>query len=107
MQDKEVFDFFERASDAEREQFPDALASFYAMLSVSKVSKSAESYMQQVKMLMERFQLSLDAMMSEEFLNKVKRSKENVKRNNLIAAGLKKFQDFMTLKAATPWEAKT
>ena len=44
------------------------------MLTASKVSKSAESYMQQVKMLMERFQLSLDAMISEPFFNAVNRT---------------------------------
>ncbi|CAK9039041.1 unnamed protein product [Durusdinium trenchii] len=71
-----------------------------------KTSKSADNYMQKVKMLMERFQLSLDAMVSEEFLEAVKKTQENQKVNNMISAGLKKFRDFMQERGSAPWEVK-
>eukprot|EP00435_Cladocopium_sp_Y103_P031375 s1198_g7.t3 len=107
LDDKEAFAHFPRATMDQQDMFPHALASFYTFMMAGKVSKSADSYMQQVKMLMERFQLSLDAMVGQEFFDAVKATQENVKRNNLIGAGLKKFRDFVQERgAATPWEVK-
>ena len=107
MTDKEPFAHFPRATADQQEVFPHVLASFYTSMLAGKVSKSADSYTLQVKMLMERFQLSLDAMISQEFFDVIKATQENQKRNNLIAAGLKKFRDFVQERgAATPWEVQ-
>ncbi|CAL1150989.1 unnamed protein product [Cladocopium goreaui] len=107
LDDKEAFAHFPRATMDQQDMFPHALASFYTFMMAGKVSKSADNYAQQVKMLMERFQLNLDAMVGQEFFDVVKATQENVKRNNLIGAGLKKFRDFVQERgAATPWEVK-
>ncbi|CAJ1360124.1 unnamed protein product [Effrenium voratum] len=100
----ETFRNFPQASDAQKEDFPHALASFYSWQMAGKTHKSAVSYMKQVKMLMERFQFRLDVMATEEFHAAVRKTQENQKCNNLIAAALKKYQAFMQERKTDAWE---
>ncbi|CAE6959040.1 unnamed protein product [Symbiodinium sp. CCMP2592] len=104
--DAEAFSKFAKATDEEKEQYGDTLASFFAWMMAGSTSKSAANYMLQVKMLMERFQLGLQALASQELLDLVKKTKENQKRNNIVGAGLKKFQDFVASRGglSMPWE---
>eukprot|EP00439_Symbiodinium_sp_Y106_P079193 s1667_g17.t3 len=109
LEDAEAFAKFAKATDEQKEQYSDTLASFFAWMMAGSTSKSAANYMVQVKMLMERFQLSLQALASQEFLDLVKKTKENQKRNNIVGAGLKKFQDFVASRGglSMPWEDPT
>ncbi|CAE7458520.1 ZMET5 [Symbiodinium microadriaticum] len=108
LEDAEAFAKFAKATDEQKEQYSDTLASFFAWMMAGSTSKSAANYMVQVKMLMERFQLDLQALVSQELLDLVKKTKENQKRNNIVGAGLKKFQDFVASRGgfSMPWEAK-
>ncbi|OLP88068.1 hypothetical protein AK812_SmicGene30668 [Symbiodinium microadriaticum] len=106
LEDAEAFAKFAKATDEQKEQYSDTLASFFAWMMAGSTSKSAANYMVQVKMLMERFQLDLQALVSQELLDLVKKTKENQKRNNIVGAGLKKFQDFVASRGgfSMPWE---
>ncbi|CAE7534394.1 ngoBIM [Symbiodinium pilosum] len=108
LEDDEAFAAFARATAEQKERYGDVLASFFSWMTAGSTSKSAVSYMQQVKMLMERFQPDLQTLVTQEFLALVKKTKENHKRNNLVGAGLKKFCDFVESRGglSLPWEAK-
>eukprot|EP00931_Biecheleriopsis_adriatica_P110335 TRINITY_DN8458_c0_g1_i2.p1 TRINITY_DN8458_c0_g1~~TRINITY_DN8458_c0_g1_i2.p1 ORF type:complete len:2069 (+),score=541.35 TRINITY_DN8458_c0_g1_i2:59-6265(+) len=103
-----VFASFPEAAAEEQAEFSAVLASFFAWMAAGKTPKSANGYMQQVRMLMRVHGRSLEAMASSDFLSKVKQTSENKKRNNIIGAGLAKFQSWLTERGSLtgPWEAK-
>jgi len=104
--DAAAFVSFDAASAQEKAEFPNALASFFAWMSVGPTPKSAKAYTGQAKILMATHSKTIASMNSEDFLKKVKMSQENQKRNNIIAAGLIKFRTYLAERGslAAPWE---
>jgi len=107
IKDAQVFASFPAATAEEKADFPNILASFHAWMLTSPTPKSATGYTAQAKMMMQLHDKSLTSMMSDDYMKCTKQSQENIKRNNIIGAGLTKFRAWLTERGLTgPWESR-
>eukprot|EP00930_Biecheleria_cincta_P045118 TRINITY_DN31098_c0_g1_i1.p1 TRINITY_DN31098_c0_g1~~TRINITY_DN31098_c0_g1_i1.p1 ORF type:complete len:2041 (-),score=461.67 TRINITY_DN31098_c0_g1_i1:392-6514(-) len=104
--DPTLFDSFEAASAEQRAECPSILASFQSWMTKGPTPKSARGYTQQVRMMMSLHSRSIEAMISDPFIATVTKSSENIKRNNIIGAGVKKFKVWLKERGSLtgPWE---
>lgn len=100
------FASFEQASADEKVQWPHVLASFFKWMTEGPTPKSARNYTDQVKTCLGIHGKSLAAVASDDYVNQVKATQENKKRNQIIGAGIKKFAVWLSERGSStgPWE---